>query len=194
MQRLTLRSPLGMAFRAFAFSTIACALSSYRAASYSWSRPDPVLTFIAHEIALESGALRITHSFGDAFRPTQAALLARRNHSGFSIRIPEPLGYQDGIARAMFTVRRQSLSSPQLAARSSRLTIPLWPLTLLTLLPALRFAKHKYHERVTRRRLRRGCCVECGYDLCATPARCPECGAVPMETSFAISLPHSHAA
>lgn len=54
--------------------------------------------------------------------------------------------------------------------------VPAWSAALATgLLPAV-WITHRIRER---RRRRIGCCRACGYDLRATPDRCPECGAVP---------------
>src|SRR6185295_3122746 len=53
------------------------------------------------------------------------------------------------------------------------LQVPYWMLAAATgALPVLR------HYRAARRRRRQAkmCCGACGYDLRATPGRCPECG------------------
>jgi len=55
-----------------------------------------------------------------------------------------------------------------------RFSMPSWPL----IIPCLIFPIIWY-RRYRRRpyRLRHGLCLHCGYDLRATPDRCPECGA-----------------
>jgi hypothetical protein len=47
-------------------------------------------------------------------------------------------------------------------------------LTFLAALPLLASLANRYHKQ---RRLARGLCPICGYDLRSSPTRCPECGA-----------------
>lgn len=111
-----------------------------------------------------------------------------------NIKIPEVryqywgFGYgesrSDTISRQAWlrdTVRRNPLLSPydpRIAAVRSPpaiLQLPLWFCAMIfAILPAIHIARYVRD----RRRSITGRCAQCGYDLRATPERCPECGAV----------------
>ena len=56
--------------------------------------------------------------------------------------------------------------------------VSVWPLAALTaVLPAAWLVRRR--GAATARRAARGLCATCGYDLRATPGKCPECGATP---------------
>ena len=79
----------------------------------------------------------------------------------------------DGYARDGLDPRQDTEAR---GAWQRRLMIPCSYLTvLLALAPAAWLASWRKRRR-TRRRLQAGSCVRCGYDLRATPGRCPECG------------------
>jgi hypothetical protein len=59
------------------------------------------------------------------------------------------------------------------------IVMPFWlPAGLTAVLPAVSVVRF-YRDRRWRRRQSVGLCPSCGYDLRATPRRCPECGTIP---------------
>lgn len=64
-----------------------------------------------------------------------------------------------------------------------RVGVPMWAACALLLAMPTVWAWHWFRSQ---RGLRRGLCANCGYDLRATPDRCPECGAMVSSAS-----PHS---
>lgn len=74
-----------------------------------------------------------------------------------------------------FGYSQSSLASARgwASPRSRDARLPLWlPLAIFGVLPTAKFL----HWRKLRRRVARGQCPRCGYDLRASPDRCPECG------------------
>jgi hypothetical protein len=63
-------------------------------------------------------------------------------------------------------------SAPDYVGRA--FVVPLWFTTLLFAAPPALWARARRRRRRSRRQ---GLCPHCGYDLRATPDRCPECGA-----------------
>lgn len=71
-----------------------------------------------------------------------------------------------------------------------RLEVPYWLLCLPLLAFPIWVRYRRGSSRVSRRRFA-GLCTRCGYDLRATPDRCPECGAFPTDNvpdPFAVGI------
>jgi hypothetical protein len=60
--------------------------------------------------------------------------------------------------------------------------VPFWAIALVTAAGPVYWARVRMKGW---RRFKEGACVRCGYDLRATPDRCPECGTVPARAESA---------
>ena len=131
-------------------------------------------------IALGRGSLYVERSFRRSerrpppgFTSTYWSRLTINHEGGHS----DYEGRRWDSALAGFRLQRGSFTPDQ--ARSvdmyyafTLVGIPLWSVVLLTpVLPSVRLTRHVWHRRRSQ-----GYCPRCGYDLRATPDRCPECG------------------
>jgi len=81
-------------------------------------------------------------------------------------------GSPDSLGGTDYGTRFLGLGTGLTPGLSRYVNVPYWALIVITALPVLALARREWN----RRRVRAGRCTACGYDLRASPDRCPECG------------------
>jgi hypothetical protein len=111
-----------------------------------------------------------THSLAPLMRWRELWFDGWRYHEKISVNTDGTIAVSNGVP---------ATNAPrQLLVSEYRIAIPLWlPILLIGAAPAWQLLNLPGRRR--RLRVAAGQCVVCGYDLRASPHRCPECGTIP---------------
>ena len=166
-------------------ATFTAAVRSYFVADgFSWTTHDAAI----YSLKWDRARLNLVKATSDpsAFVETPDSLAFEKPKAGFEYTADEP-GEPEawgvgGLATPERTVHLLGIhynAGKVIFLYARHLAIPMVYLAaLFAVLPAGHFLRWRRRHRA-RRRIGAQLCPTCGYDLRATPGRCPECGAVP---------------
>jgi hypothetical protein len=140
------------------------------AAGWAWS----YLPGRLHVHAIRGQAVLVAIEMPDEEYAEQVARGPEQMWEKLNTRVKEQSGAAGfRYAKGIYSYTSTPGNTPLVANRFAVLTAPLWlPLAAALVLPVAWLTR----RAVRGRRRAAGRCVTCGYDLRATPARCPECG------------------
>jgi len=165
-------------------TTVACAVTGYwsytrRGNVRLWKSGDGVRS-VCYEVDVDKQKIHFTKTWGSL-----RAINPRRGRLPTIAFVPLPGSWSFcGIYydTTMVTASPGPVRSPGTFERIATFSVNYDRIPLLTLPLAIWFLRSRWILARQRQRRRHNFCGNCGYDLRATPDRCPECGAVPAES------------